>query len=367
MRSANPLAVFFKALVLGMALATLTAWSMPFVTIFSPSFAKSTLESSGVYDTLAETSARILLQNETGGNSSGTDDAGGTAGGAAGAGSDSPALAGLAVPFEQTLTPELLQSVSESVIDSLDAWLTGETQIPRFAIDTAAIRSDLNDAVAAYTRDRLNTLPVCPSNTDYTEYDPFTATCRPPFEPSQDELLAWTDDFTSQIPLLGRDQVSDADLVQDPDDTAWRTIPDTYAWARVVLGVLAGLLVVITALVLILGKDRARTLRTLGHACVFPAVIFMIGGVLVASLAGTFVYDTLATDTQLQSDFADETVLPLLKAFVRGVGLWGIIFGAIFVALATAAYVTSHLLNKRLPAGGVTAPGWIGPDPRWTP
>ena len=265
-------------------------------------------------------------------------------------------------PFKQVLTPERLRTVTEPVIDGLGSWLHGETPVPRFSIDTGAIRSDLNRAVADYTAERLATLPVCPGTTDFSDYSPVTATCRPPREPSESELLGWTDEFTSQIPLLSKDTVSDADVVKDPGDRAWRLIPSTYWWVRTTLCVVAGLVVLTTALVLIAGRKRDRTLQTLGHALLIPAALFLVGGALIAAFSGFFTYDLASADTQIRSDFATETVLPLFQTLVRGVALWGMLFGAIFAVLATTAYVASRQLRRRGTQDRITTPGWLPPD-----
>ena len=347
MKTSSPLSVALKTVALGFFLVIVTLWSMPYVTVLNPTFAKSALESSGVYDTLAKNSAQILADAEK-----------------TGAG-DSAIGRALAQPFEQVLTPELLRSFTEPVLDGIGDWLDGDTPIPRFSLDTGAVRSDLNYAVATYTGARLDSLPVCPDETDYNDYDLVTATCRPPYEPTDEELLGWADEFTSQIPLLNREMVSDADLVKNPGDRSWRVIPDVYQWVRTTLCIVAGLFVVITALVLILGKNRDRTLRTLGHAFLIPAVVFLIGGSLVAAFSGSFIHELASAKTQIQSDFATDTVLPLVQTLIRGVGIWGVIFGAIFVALATAAYVTSHLLTKKQEAqtqAQATSPGWIPPN-----
>jgi len=346
MNTSNPLSVALKVATLGFFLVVITLWSLPYVSVLNPSFAKSALESSGVYDTLAKDSARILTDAEE-----------------AGAGESAIGRA-LARPFEQVLTPELLRSFTEPVIDGIGAWLGGDTSIPRFSLDTGAVRSDLNEAVATYTEERLATLPMCTDETDYSDYDLATATCRPPYEFSEGELIGWADDFTSQIPLLNRATVSEADLVKNPGDRSWRVIPETYRWVRTGLCILAGLFVVITAVVLIIGKNRDRTLRTLGHAFLVPAVIFLLGGALVAALSGSFVQELAGANTQIQSDFATDTVLPLVQTVIRGVGIWGIIFGAIFVALAAAAYSTSLLLRKKQETemqSQATSPGWIPP------
>ncbi len=316
---------------MGLALVVLAAWAVAYITILTPSFAKSTLESSGVYDDFAEVCVSILTVGDPGGR-----------------GCRRHFWAHAA--FSAGPAPRSsLRDQTEAVVDGLDDWLSGATDLPHFFVDTAGhpVRPERG-------RDRIHhralRLPARLSGGDRLH----------PLRPVHGRLpaagTAQPERDTRPGPTASPSRYPCWGGPSSPTPTwsptaapgaAWRIVPQAYWWGKVALGVLAGLLVVAIAIVLLAGSDRRRTLRTLGHACVLPAVVLLIGGAVMLGLSTGLAFEPVDTETQIQADFATETVLPVLRQLFRGVGGWLMIFGAAFAVLAAAGYLVARRLGRR--------------------
>jgi hypothetical protein len=340
------LAVFCLSLVLLLVSLSIVLHA----TVMDPGFAKSAFRSSGLYDSFVENTITLLAYDKEGA-----------------AQEQDRALAqtlrGLTPVYEQVLTPALLQTNTEEVIDSLDAWLKGKTDKPQFDIDTAAIRGDLNVALADYISARLPTLPVCPVDTDTTGYDPLTATCRLDVPPTEDTLVRRADGLSSEFPILAEDRLTADDMFLSSDSRAWRDIPRAYWWNTFLTWLFVGLLPIITGVVLYLDQDRVKVLRKIGRMVRSNGLLLLLGGGLVFVASATSLFTPGSYDVAGMDAFARDTLLPLLHSAARGVGIWLLCLGAGFVLLSIACSYAARVLQRRQVADtGTGGSGDFGPN-----
>ena len=80
-----------------------------------------------------------------------------------------------------TITPQYVQQQTESVIDSVYAWLNGKTAQPDFSIDVANLKGKFASQVAAAVQQQAATLPRCTdaASASAALNDPISATCLP--------------------------------------------------------------------------------------------------------------------------------------------------------------------------------------------
>lgn len=335
--------VLLLNVALGLLLVLFGAGAVAYLTVLSPSFAKDSIEASGLYEDFGADTLRVL---------------------SAGAGLT---LAYLEPVFERVLTPELIRSNTEAVIDGFGSWLKGETGLPDFRIDTAGIRSNLDLALVDHLDQRLATLPPCPAGTDYSLYSPFTAGCRPPGGLDRAALLAWTAEFTSQMPLLGRDQLAGSDLPHGPSYPGWDAIPRRYWWGRFSLILFAALLVSSAGVVLSVTADRPKVLRRIGHLGVGSALALFIGAAVIGILGhGDRFYGLTASNSQEEA-FAQDVVHPVFSVVLQGVAIRLAVFGALFALIAAICYLTAHRLNRRRPTPPLQVLGPVTRDRRPAP
>ena len=332
--------------VLALVLVVFSVGAVSYITVLDPSFAESRLDASGFYEDFSDNALEVLSQNLEG----------------------SPqevdqAVARLTPVFEDVLTPQLIQSNTEKVVVGVADWLNGETDVPRFLINTGDIRADLNASLVDYLNEYLPDLPVCPADTNLKKYDPFTADCRPPGELHPDVLATWTDEFTAELPLLGREQVAGSDLVDDPDAAFWRIVPQSYFWGKVAVGVFFALLVLISALVLAASSNRPTVLRRLGHVSLFDGVVLLVGGGVISLFLGGHGLNFIASGEPERVAFAEQIVIPVLRSFAHGIGAWLMGFGAIVLFLCLVFYFVSRWLKRHHAPGSTpgTPPGQAPP------
>jgi hypothetical protein len=340
------LVIFSLIAWLGLILALFSVGAVSYITILDPSFAGSRLEASGLYEDFADNAVEVLSSNLHGS-----------------AREVDQAMARLEPVFEEILTPGLVQSSAEKVLDGIAAWLDGKTDVPRFLIDTEDIRADLNAALIGHLETRLAALPICPAGIDLEQYDPFTADCRPPGNLDQLGIQLRANDFTSQMPLLGRKQIAGSDIVDDPTSDRWRTVPEAYFWGKVAVGVFFGLLVLISTLVLAVSSDRSKITRRLGHVTLFNALVLLVGGGVIALFLGGHGLNFIAEGEQERVAFAQEVVIPVLRSFAQGIGAWLVGFGAIFLFPSIVFYITSRWLKRhQAPTAALGTPTGAAPS-----
>jgi len=323
--------IFALTTGLALALVVFSVTAVACLTVGDPSFVASRIEASGFYEDFAENTLEVLSIDLEG-----TPD------------EVKEAIDRMRPSFERSLDPDLIRDNTQEILTGMERWLDGETELPEFVVDTKSIRADLGLVLASDIATRINSMPVCPAGTDYTNWDPFTAECRPPGPVDERLLLRQVDTFISQMPLLGREDVAGTDLVTAENEGKWRMVPHAYWWGKVALGLFAGLLVLACLVGVILSSKRASIMRRLGHASLFNALVLFIGGALSALFLGEHGLDAVGRDGTLeQAAFVEEVLVPLLRSFAQGVGAWLAIFGAVFAVLCVLCYLTAFWLRRR--------------------
>ena len=136
------------------------------VSLASPNYIKKWLSNSGIYSTatdgiIAESQKNQDLQN-TSYNDSG------------------PSLNDPAVieAAKKVLSPQLIQTSTESLINGSFNWLDGKVAKPDFRIDLTQAKNTFATTVGQSVLKRYQSLPVCPPRTAPTTTDPFKINCQ---------------------------------------------------------------------------------------------------------------------------------------------------------------------------------------------
>lgn len=137
-----------------------SAWHV----ISQPDYIKKTLSQSGIYDTIVQ---NVLQQKES------------DLAAAAGLPAGQPEVQGI---VSQAVSPQLVQSQTEKVIDDSFAWLQGTSNNPNTSFDFSSTQQKIADGVASYTTQHLQSLPACTTAAAATEAanNPLQASCLPP-------------------------------------------------------------------------------------------------------------------------------------------------------------------------------------------
>ncbi len=303
--------------------------AVSYVTVLRPSYLESILDSSGIYEDLGAVEADLLFvevdrQDEA----------------------VRAVIDGLTPYFEQALTPAMVRDITDEVVGGVDRWLKGDTPTPEFAVDTATIRTRLNEALIMYAKTQSQGLPPC-SQQDLASYDPLTSGCRPSGDLGDDYYMAWADDQTGELPLLDRDQFTHLALIDDPNAPEWSTVPQVYWAGKISLVLFAAVFVVLSALALIVSHRKYLVLRGLGIVSAFNAFALLLGAAVAGLWAGRTGFGALHAQTPMERGFAEEVLLPIIHALSKGIGAWLAIFGAVWAAIAVVCFVLAPMIKRR--------------------
>lgn len=325
----------------------------------TPNSLKQAFEGSGFYDTAVSGALDQAQEQKDGGQTGETNIP-----------IDNADVRGI---IENAFPPESLQTQVEGVLDSIYAWLRGETPDLRFNIDLTDAKMRLADGMGAFVQQRLASLPACtaadlPIGSDI---DPFNATCAPP---GYDTGAAVAE--TRQT-ILGGEFLKDSNLTAEnikneegkslADQLS--AIPAAYQnvswalWASLLAAILAA------AAVVFLSVDRRSGLRKLG-------LILAIEGAVIAVLAWLGAWglkEAVVRSAISNSDAAlplQQSALKLVQLLANDLRFWWMAFGLITLAIGAgiliALYFTRSKTDKN-PAAPATSQPEPEPKPVQTP
>lgn len=251
---------------------------------------------------------------------------------------------------EQTFDPQFIKQQTESFIDSMYAWLEGETPLPDFQLDLSAKKADFAANLAKAAQDKLAALPICPAGTPPSfDVDPFTATCRPVGLDPAAEAAAIEQNILSGSGFLDHPVITANTIKQEGEGRSvfadqLKGLPEIYQkveLAPYVLGVLALLLAMA---IVLLSSTKAKGLRRAG-------IIFLMVGVIVLaiSFATNRVVDEGLKQVALQNAVLDDKAKVLIKKVVQDASLTYRIFGGVYAVLGVLAIGGGMYLARRHP------------------
>ena len=250
---------------------------------------------------------------------------------------------------EKTFTPQFVQQNAEAVIDSIYAWLNGDTPVPDFEIDLAATKATFAANVADAVEAQLASLPACTSGGIPDDFDPFTATCLPAGMDPTSLSAAIEENITSGTGFLD-DEVITADSLKQGGDaksvfaSELKQFPDVYQrlkLAPIVLGVLTLLLALA---VILLSASKRKGLQRVGIVLVVVGIILLAAAYDLTRLVGEGL-ERLTLESQVLEDSLRTLALELTKEV--GKIYW--IFGGVYTGLGVVAITWT--IYKR-PKGG---------------
>lgn len=251
---------------------------------------------------------------------------------------------------QQTLTPYVLQKNTETVIDSMGAWLAGDTKNPEFSVEIALLRTDIINKTADYLYNRVNALPPCQQFT--TEYDPLTATCKPPTVLNKQDFVAAATDFSNNLPFMKYDTLTYQSFTQNTnpywDGNLPQDAPKAYQWLKL-SPYIFGILAVISAVILIwLRKDHAKAWRSVGHTFLIAGIFLVLGSLLTKALSGRPL-GTVGSSSDAQKLFAESIATPLARHLSLKISDIGLYFGIGFILISAICYVVAkYVMRKKI-------------------
>lgn len=258
----------FRKLVIGLAsfifssVLVLLFISLSLLTIARPANIKGWLSESGLYQSLPDT----ILNNA---QASATD-----------------STVSLANPIIQAaakvaLTPALMQTIGEKVVDGAFTWLDGDAPQPDFSVDLNPTKVAFADRATTLIRERYDALPSCgrklPASTD-----PLTIDCKPLISFDIDTQLAnlrtqivSSKDFLPDSVLNAQTLTTEENGVQKPIFERYKQVPEQYALLQKLPLISLFIAVVMAVAIIFASKTKIYGLRKIG-------ITLLISGLLAA-------------------------------------------------------------------------------------
>ena len=242
---------------------------------------------------------------------------------------------------EKTFTAQFIQQNTEAVIDSIYAWLNGDSPVPDFEIDLAATKATFATNVAAAVEAQLAGLPPCSDGGIPDNFDPFTTTCLPAGMDPASQSAAIEENIISGTGFLD-DEVITADSLKQGDEaksvfaSELKQFPDVYQrlkLAPIALGVLSLLLALA---VILLSASKRKGLQRVGIVLVVVGVILLAAAYDLARLVGEAM-EQLNLDSRVFEDSLRTLAVELTKEVSKIYWVFGGVYTGVGVLAITWA------------------------------
>lgn len=245
--------------------------------------------------------------------------------------------------INNVFTPQFLESSTNSIIDGYYHWVSGKTSTPDFKIDLSPVKTNLVKAIGDYLNQRMASLPVCTRANMPTTFDPFNATCRPPYGIDINaEIQKVTGQLASSPDFLPNTQLTAANFNTQENGQPFTQqnspAPKIYKWIML-MPFIAGALSLLAIAGVIFGTIPRR--KGFHHV----ATSMLIAGLLLAggNWIGGFLYNKLSDKIlHLNTDAAPQlqnAVVFIAKQIEHSLERYTYIFAAIYGAVAIVTFI----------------------------
>lgn len=181
----------------------------------------------------------------------------------------------------QALDRPFIQSSGDQIIDGTFRWLDGKTAEPDFSIDVAPLKVRIADNVVTKIKRRYEALPACKPRTLPTSTDPLTIECRPAGAFNIDvELAKVKSELTANTTFLPNNIITASTLKGQGQVSSFETyknVPKTYQQITLLPLITAVVAIILSSVIILLSKSRARGFRSVGTVFVVNAALAGIG------------------------------------------------------------------------------------------
>jgi hypothetical protein len=254
----------------------------------------------------------------------------------------------LQAKVKEVITPQFLQTSTESILDGVYNWLEGKTDKPDFAIDLSGIRTSLATALGDYAVARGANLPVCSEVP--ADYDAISAECIPPGVVAADLKAQVENTLLNESTFIDKPTLT-ADTITSNDGQSnlfveSEKIQKFYNQSKN-LPLILGILTALSAIgVLFLSSSRRSGFLRLGILSTVTAVVLGLGFMALAQAPKVFQPD-IVNDQGAQNKAAQELITNMFEIFARDNKKLIAIYAVSFALVATACYVAYVTLGRR--------------------
>ena len=258
---------------------------------------------------------------------------------------------------EATFTPQFLQNTANQTIDSIYAWLNGQTTEPDFNIDLNSVKNTFADKVAEAARQKAASLPVCTGPVDTNTSDPFSLTCLPPgLTPDQ----VATDVRSTIIngegfldnPVISADSVKTAGSNVSIFASDLKETPRAFQGFKSTPTILAVLAFLALIMVFFLSANRLTGLRHIGFNLLGVGIFLIIFGLA----ANTAVKNKVIPAIKLDSSVLQTNIRTIVYDVVHNIDGTYLLIGTIYTSVGALAVGGVYYIHRKHPPAGILRP-----------
>ena len=246
------------------------------------------------------------------------------------------------------ITPRVVQTDIESMINGTYRWLDGTTPLPNFAIDLSGVKTTLATNIASSIEQHLATLPACTTGAATTQFNALTATCLPPHVTPAAAATTVSDGIVQNPGFLSQSTITaanikDANSAQSIFQTKLRQFPAYYRRLKQTPFIFAGLTALTAVGVVYLSRSVRRGLRHVGLTMLTVGVALFGLAWLLSRFLPTHVLPHLTVPNNVVLQQAlQKLAAELLGALSRSYVLIGVIYAVVGMGL----FITPWLIRR---------------------
>jgi hypothetical protein len=249
--------------------------------------------------------------------------------------------------IEQAIPPQYLEQQTNGVLDTVYAWLHGQSNLS-FQVNLSDAKAKLADGLSSYAQQRLVSLPTCTSAANITlDVNPFTATCLPP----KFDKVAATQQVHDQI-AQNQDFLKNTNITSDTiKNSSGQTltqrlsrVPSIYKQVQYGLygsGVLA---LLCTAGIVFMSSTLRRGIRRAGVVYTtigaISALLAWLTGLVLDKISTTLTTSSSSTQLQVKS-------VEAVRLLTNDVRQWWLLYGLILLAVGAVGIVVAIIMRPK--------------------
>lgn len=261
---------------------------------------------------------------------------------------------------KEAFPPKTLQRNVEAVLDGTYDWLEQKTSVLVFNLDFSLEKKIFIDAMGTEGLAKISSLPTCQNGESSEDFDPFSATCLPAGTNASSLMDSFKAEIANSESVLPDTTLNSSDITVDQDgekkpiDAAFSDAPVWYGYLASSPIAIAILVLVNSVLIVLLSKPKVRGFKTLGWFFGINGGLIALFGLLNILLKETIVKSAMGNNGE--KGIAENILFPVVKEVSASIGIWNMIIGGAYVALAVGLAILYKKLNKNDPETSPPAP-----------
>lgn len=194
---------------------------------------------------------------------------------------------------QKSITPQVLEQSTGSVVGGIYGWLQGKTAEPIFSIDLSDAKNSLSKNLATYAEKRVAALPVCTVaqlRTINLQEDLLSLPCQPPGTNASAVGQQFSEQLLSDIDLLDKPIITSQTIKDENNGRSIvadaNALPDLYSGVQTGKWIVLGVTIALGLLLIFGRRNRKAGLQHVAWALIGTATFFII-----ALLIYWFVFD----------------------------------------------------------------------------